>query len=247
MKRYKFFLLFLCCILLIACSGFESQATPTLPPLGYKLFTELTPSTLSTYKEDSNEQTYPKEILPVFETNPSTISNNISLTINSIMLINDDNDSNNNAEAYFVIFSTREYGDIKKSKLFLPPNTEPIQFAVGDTLNLSNYSLSINNILDNENVSIFLLGFDSDDQGDLTNFAIDAALAVAEEAIPGSSFVKFILSRVSGSALDWWQNEDLLGEYSLVLSRENEWMQGTHSVYSSNSNLQITFSIEYTK
>jgi hypothetical protein len=173
----------------------------------------------------------------------------LSIKINDVRILNNDYDNGNGAEAYFVIFVTREYGQVRQAKLMIPPDSNPIFLRTNEKLDLSGYSLGINNIQDNydEEISLYILGFDSDEQSELTNLALDAALAIAEDAIPGSSFTKFVLGRLSGNALAWWQNEDLLGEYSLILNKSNNWLEGTHLEMSSNENLITSYTIEYLK
>lgn len=170
-----------------------------------------------------------------------------TIQINEVQLLHTDGDNGTGAEAYFVMFATREYGEVKKAKLVIPPDTDTVQMRVGDSLDLSSYSFGINNVQDvrDEEIAIYIMGLDNDEQSELTNFALDAALAIAESAVPGSSFIKFVLSSLSGKALEWWQNEDLLGEFSLVLNKNNNWLEGTHSAVSANGNLWISYTIRY--
>jgi hypothetical protein len=130
----------------------------------------------------------------------------------------------------------------------IAPATGYYPFKTGDTINLRDYSLTANQVANSERIEVFILGYEDDGMGPgskLINTAIDTLTdGLVSRALPAQQ----ALSQIAGGLLpsellEWWRQQELLGEYIMVLNQSNDWNIGTHSVRSTNGNLDITYTI----
>jgi len=170
--------------------------------------------------------------------------NNLAIRIDSVQILKDDGDHGSGGEVYFAILVRRESGE--SAKLLLPGNGI-LAASVGDALELSAFSLAVNEVQERERIDVYLLGFESDqDTWDdrLANRALDGVVLVIEELVPGDSLLKFGYKVLAGDELRWWEAEDSLGECWFVLDERNNWLQGQqYYAQSANENLDIAFTV----
>lgn len=173
--------------------------------------------------------------------------NSLNIRIDSVKILEDGKDFSSGSEVFFAILVKRDFGE--SARLILP-GEGTYQAIVGEEIMIGDFSLNINNVKEDERITVFFMGFDSDD-----NFGneayLDLGLGILSEAVedvltnPASNALKrYILGHTTGKTLEWWQNADVLGDGYFILDYTNNWLIGeSYSVKSPNENLEVTFSI----
>ncbi len=175
-------------------------------------------------------------------------TNNLNIRLDTVRILENKGDILWKGDAFFSLLAIRNNGN--SAKLILPGQGTYSVF-VGDTIRLDEFSLGVNRVTEDELIAVYILAFESDQQTPETQLLIEAilqatifALETVKYEYPPASIVQFALESLSGEALEWWQEAEVLGEYSFVLSASNDWMRGEKYVAQSlNRNLEITYSI----
>lgn len=173
-------------------------------------------------------------------------TNNLNIRIDSIEF--KDNGDFLSGEVYISLLAIRRNGNSAK---LVFPGKGTFDVFVGDKIRLGDFSLNANNVSIDESVEIYILAFEEDEitpgAQQAINTVLDATILALESVkheYPIASVAKFAVEHLVGEALQWWQEVDILGEYSTILTQSNDWMRGEqYIVQSSNRNLDITFSI----
>lgn len=185
---------------------------------------------------------------PVLAGGGEGFTNNLNIRIDSIKILENNGDFLWRGEVYFALLAVKKNGN--SAKLILP-GQGTFNVFVGDQIALADFSLSANNISANELIAVYILAFEDDqltpEAQHVINIVLEAtilALEATKYEYPPASIIQFALDNLAGEALDWWQEADVLGEYSLVLAQSNDWMRGEQYLAQSlNGNLEIVFTI----
>lgn len=180
---------------------------------------------------------------------------NISIRIDWVEIIEDLGEPFGDSEVYFELFVIRENGDSRKLRA---PAQETYKLIPGESIPLDQFSLTVNNYQANEKIFIYILALEGDEldsgaSGTL-NIAMNAGSVALEKGLTNgqiatlaskkANIATFIITSVTGVALDWWQQADILGEYPILLDRNNNYLIGqTIEDISQNRNLKLKFSI----
>ena len=181
--------------------------------------------------------------------------NSITLRVDWIKIQGQTGDLVGKGELYFDLMVIRQNGD---SRQLRAPGEGSYKITKQSSLQMDGFSLNINNIQPGEKILVFFTAFDSDEPDYLTNKAasigLDGAMAalgsgldsgkIFGKAITHASLLTFVLGEVTGIALDWWKQADILGGHAVVLSPSNVWMAGhSYEALSDNGVLTIHYSV----
>ncbi len=202
---------------------------------------------------------------PVINLSPQNISNgnstshNISVRIDWVEITGNLGELIGDSEIYFELFIIRENG---ASSLLRRPAEGAYKPTRGEKIYLDQFSVTINNVQENESIFIYLLALEDDEitssmdnNSELaTNAAMNAGSAILESKLASgqlavllgkkANIAAFIITSVAGVALDWWQQADILGEYPVLLDQNNNYLVGDSiEDISQNGNLMLKYSI----
>lgn len=183
---------------------------------------------------------------------------NLSIRVDKVLINADEGDIFGPSEVYFELLVIRREG--KSVRIKYPgngtfPNSGP------DAINLNDFSLTVNQIKPNETVLLYFLAFEEDELSIAEETAASTAMegtmelleqkltedggeALAKQLGRGASLGSFIITTVAGVALEWWQQADLLGDYAVLLTPENNWLiqQRTWTGQNPANNMVVYFS-----
>lgn len=126
-------------------------------------------------------------------------------------------------------------------------------------IRLDDYSLQINNVQPTEEILVHFIVMESDDLNFWGNERADVALdgglealewalengKIAGRVINHSTVIGFILSALTGEALEWWQEAELIDGYVIRLGPDNGWL--ANGQYSNTGDLdQVTMTYTIT-
>lgn len=189
------------------------------------------------------------QVIPVGQALAVGFENNLTIRIDSVKILHEDSDFGLGAEAIYAILATRDNGMSRSSRKLLAPGNGAYSVSIGTELDLSDFSLQVNHVADTDRIEVFFLGMESDELGvenELLNASIDVILnMLVDTVMPVTQGIAGLaMEALSGEALGWWQEQDMLGEYKVVLDKSNNWQEGSrHTVQSTNGNLEIVYSI----
>ena len=187
--------------------------------------------------------------IPVGQALAVGYDNNLTIRIDSIRILRSDRNLGLGGEAVFAILATRDNGAFRSSRKLLAPGTGAFPVKVGDFVDLGDFSLQVNHVADDDRIEVFFIGLENDDLSaelGMVNDTLDVILNVlVDTVVPLTTGVPGLaLEALSGEALTWWREQDLLGEYKVVLEKSNNWQEGSrYTVESTNGNLEIVYTI----
>lgn len=188
----------------------------------------------------------------------SQTSGNLSVRVDKVLLDATGGDTFGPSEVYFELMVIRRDGKSVRVKY---PGNGTFSNAGLDDINLNDFSLTINQIRPDETVLLYFLAFEEDELSLVEEASVSAAMdgtmelleqkltedggeALAKQLGRGASLATFVVTTVAGVALEWWQQADLLGDYAVLLTPENNWLiqQRTWTGQNPASNMVVYFS-----
>ena len=166
----------------------------------------------------------------------SSSSEDIAIKVNRLVIKDRTGDEFDNvAELRFVLFAIRE--DEESVRQVFPGHSTPKLLRANSEYVLENFALTVTDFRSDETVYLYLLAFDEDTQGNFGEIGTDAAVSESIEILQKvlerdgilpdigmSSFIVGSATSLAASALiSWWREADLVGEYLLKLTPDNNW------------------------
>lgn len=175
-------------------------------------------------------------------------SNSVDLRLDWVEIENSAGDLIGPDEVVIQLFVVRANGD---SRLLQAPGQGSYEIEGNGRVVLRNYSIGINNLVENEEVLVYLLVLDKDDLHLETKLgagvAMEGGLRALEQGLKNgqlgkqlagrASVVTFIISQVTDLVLEWWQQADPIGEYLFMLKSSDDSFEDT------NGNISLHFSV----
>lgn len=174
---------------------------------------------------------------PVIVGVPEDLGPHLSVRIDSFRLGENTGEpsSGNPAELRISLLVVRKDG--KSTKQIFPGSASPLSVAAGGERDLGDFLLTIPDYQEDEEIRIYILAVDEDEQGGIggitTDTAMSGALNILEaaleraEMLPKREIASFLtgtgLDVLAGALVDWWEEAEVLGEYVLILYPEENW------------------------
>lgn len=174
--------------------------------------------------------------------------NSINLRLDWIEIEDSNGDLLGPSEVMIQLFVIRTNNN---SRLLQAPGTGNYSMDGNGRIRLNDYYIGIDNLMENEEVLVYVLALDKDELNPASEIGTGAALEGGLRALERgleqgqlgrrlagrASLVTFILSQVTDIALDWWKQADIIGEYAFILYPQNSSYEGAAE------NIRLRFSV----
>lgn len=200
----------------------------------------------------------PIDTSPVLEPASGTV-NNLSIRIDWVEVGKEVGDVISEGDVVFELFVIRSNNDASRDSRRLSAPGEGTYAAISNKrFTLDGFSLTVNNIQQNEQILVYVLAYDQDDLSLQDETVTAAALSAGEsllekglangkllgKPVTHANIITFILAQVTGTILSWWEEADNLGGYAILLTPENNWYRDQHiEPTDPNNSLQVGLSI----
>lgn len=156
---------------------------------------------------------------------PPPTPNWLTFQVRQITILEDRSDGGNGAELQMFVIGT----DGKYAARLTYPADGFIPVSVGETIQVYPFGLSIDEKFLGNEVTFYVLAVDMDELSFATNVFIDLLISVVIKAVSGGG-ANPVIDIVGGTAAsglsEWIQQEDIIGQKTVRLSRANNWGVG---------------------
>lgn len=185
--------------------------------------------------------------------------NNLDIRLDWVEIGENVGDLAGDGEVTLELLVIRGNGD---SRVLTAPGRREYKVSGNNKIILEGFSLTVNEVGPDEKILVYLIAFDNDELSFTASRGVDLALGSAtvalEDALQGTigqsliagktvsnaTLLGIILSTVTGGALDWWEQAEMLGGFGVLLEPQNNWQANSTSVgKSDNENLHFQYSI----
>lgn len=191
--------------------------------------------------------------LPLPGTPLPDTENDIKIRVNTVRFFHDNTELDNMTELTFHVLAVRR-GEGNSARLITPGTGSPFQVPDSTTLDLSNYSLTLNEVKRDEYLHIYFLAFDEDEQDLPDELSTDMLMQQSLEFLarsledtgflPQGGLAQFFIGQATGQLLDAWREADPIGEYAVTLDPNRSWWVGqTFEAPSFENNMLVNFSV----
>ncbi|WP_420629736.1 hypothetical protein [Candidatus Leptofilum sp.] len=181
--------------------------------------------------------------------------NNIDIRIDWVEIGENIGDLVGQGELTLELLVIRENGD---SRVLEAPGLREYKIDGNNRIFLEGFSLTVNDVAPDEKILVYLIAFENDElsffAGRGASLALEGAAEalehaiekglIAGKAITNTTLLGIILNTVTGGALEWWQQAEIIGGYGVLLEPENNWQANlTIEGESDDGNLLLQYSI----
>lgn len=174
-------------------------------------------------------------------------ANSINLRLDWIEIEDSNGDLLGPSEVMIQLFVIRTNNN---SRLLQAPSTGNYSMDGNGRIRLNDYYIGIDNLMENEEVLVYVLALDKDELNPAseigTGAALEGGLRALEKGLEQgqlgqrlagrASLVTFIISQVADIVLDWWKQADIIGEYAFILDPQSS----AYEVATENMRLQFS-------
>jgi len=176
-------------------------------------------------------------------------SNNIQIRLDEVCVLGSTGDIVGAGELNFVTVVVRA----TESRKLTGPSEGGIKAVKGDCIYLGGYTLQVNELETTEQLILTFLAADQDDLDFAQSLA--ASMAIQQLTQKGGRILRvgrvaadmnpliLLIDLVAGTLFDWASDEDIIGEYALIIDADKNWEEGRHQEITADGSLSLDFTI----